>query len=261
MTERIKNFWGNQLGKGGSQCGFTLAEVLITLGVIGVVAAVTMPMLTVRVKEQQRVSQLKKAYSVLNQAYLRATQKYGPAENWDLVITDTGTTDEEGDPIYDYSGSVKALNYLAEFMNAKRGDENLFFAVYNLHGVLRNDKFEMPNDRYVYLNDNTVLYTGWVNIDGAFDLVVMFSDCLKNGKCTLGKDLFYFIMTSDNGILPKGLQYSNSKYDITPFESACNKKLDVALNGLSCTAWVIYNGNMDYLHCDDLSWSGKHKCK
>ena len=22
----------------------------------------------------------------------------------------------------------------------------------------------------------------------------------------------------------------------------------------SCTAWVIYNENLDYLHCDDLSW-------
>ena len=28
-----------------------------------------------------------------------------------------------------------------------------------------------------------------------------------------------------------------------------------------CTAWVITNGNMDYLHCDNLSWQGKHKCK
>ena len=27
------------------------------------------------------------------------------------------------------------------------------------------------------------------------------------------------------------------------------------------TAGVIYNGNMDYLHCNDLSWHGKTKCK
>lgn len=244
---------------------FTLAEVLITLAIIGVVAAVTMPMLTVRAKEKQRVGQLKKTYSVLNQAYLRATQKYGPAQDWNLAKTNTGETDEEGNPIYDYSGSVKALNYLAEFMNAKHGDESLVFAYYNLHGVLRNDQYEFPSDRYVYLNDNTILYTGWVgskNEGVYFDLVVLFSDCLKNGRCTLGKDLFYFVMTSDNGILPTGLQYSNSKfYTNVLFESRCNKKVDHDLNGYSCTAWVIYNGNMDYLHCDDLSWSGKHKCK
>ena len=32
-------------------------------------------------------------------------------------------------------------------------------------------------------------------------------------------------------------------------------------NMYSCTAWVLYNENMDYLHCDDLSWTGKTKCK
>lgn len=28
------------------------------------------------------------------------------------------------------------------------------------------------------------------------------------------------------------------------------------------TAWVVYNGNMDYLRCPDkLSWRGAHTCK
>lgn len=28
------------------------------------------------------------------------------------------------------------------------------------------------------------------------------------------------------------------------------------------TAWVVYNGNMDYLRCPDkLSWNGAHTCK
>ena len=37
---------------------FTLAEVLITLGIIGVVAAMTMPSLIANYQEKQRVSQL-----------------------------------------------------------------------------------------------------------------------------------------------------------------------------------------------------------
>lgn len=49
--------------------GFTLAEVLITLGIIGVVAAITIP--TVIQKHQSKVytTQLKKAYTELNQAF------------------------------------------------------------------------------------------------------------------------------------------------------------------------------------------------
>lgn len=39
---------------------FTLAEVLITLAIIGVVAAMTMPSLIQKYQEQKRVTQLKK---------------------------------------------------------------------------------------------------------------------------------------------------------------------------------------------------------
>ena len=42
---------------------FTLAEVLITLGIIGVVAAMTMPSLIASHKEKETVSKLKKVYS------------------------------------------------------------------------------------------------------------------------------------------------------------------------------------------------------
>ena len=42
-------------------CGaFTLAEVLVTLGIIGVVAAMTMPSLVQNYKNKQTVAQLKK---------------------------------------------------------------------------------------------------------------------------------------------------------------------------------------------------------
>ena len=45
---------------------FTLAEVLITLGVIGIVAALTMPALIANYQKQQTITHLKKMYSVIN---------------------------------------------------------------------------------------------------------------------------------------------------------------------------------------------------
>ena len=57
--------------------GFTLAEVLITLGIIGVVAAMTMPSLIQDKQNTERVSQLKKVYSTLSQAYLQAVSEKG----------------------------------------------------------------------------------------------------------------------------------------------------------------------------------------
>ena len=63
--------------------GFTLAEVLITLGIIGVVAAMTMPSLIANHKEKETVAKLKKVYSVLQQATTFAKQEYGEVSEWD----------------------------------------------------------------------------------------------------------------------------------------------------------------------------------
>ena len=43
--------------------GFTLAEVLITLGIIGIVAALTLPSLLSNFRDKVMVSQAKKSYS------------------------------------------------------------------------------------------------------------------------------------------------------------------------------------------------------
>ena len=48
--------------------GFTLAEVLITLGIIGIVAAMTLPSVINNSRNKQLEAGLKKAYSVIGQA-------------------------------------------------------------------------------------------------------------------------------------------------------------------------------------------------
>ena len=53
---------------GGKRVAFTLAEVLITLGIIGVVAAITLPTLIQNYQKQVWVNQLKKKVSVLQNA-------------------------------------------------------------------------------------------------------------------------------------------------------------------------------------------------
>ncbi len=60
-----------------SKAGFTLAEVLITLGIIGVVAAMTIPTLIANTKSQQYRAQLKKTVSTLSQAARLSQSQYG----------------------------------------------------------------------------------------------------------------------------------------------------------------------------------------
>ena len=54
---------------------FTLAEVLITLGVIGIVAALTMPSLIASYKEKVFISQAKKSLSIVLNAVSTARAK------------------------------------------------------------------------------------------------------------------------------------------------------------------------------------------
>ncbi|MGN0030396.1 MAG: type II secretion system protein [Candidatus Gastranaerophilaceae bacterium] len=69
--------------------GFTLAEVLITLGIIGVVAAMTIPTLIANTNGAKFRSQFKKTISTLNQAGLMAQAQY----DFDYA----GTTEKCGD--------------------------------------------------------------------------------------------------------------------------------------------------------------------
>ncbi|MBO6086958.1 type II secretion system protein [bacterium] len=58
------------LGRGGDKkSAFTLAEVLITLGVIGVVASITLPTLIKEYNKHAWVNALKQNYSLLNQGF------------------------------------------------------------------------------------------------------------------------------------------------------------------------------------------------
>ena len=56
---------------------FTLAEVLITLGIIGIVAAMTIPTLITNHQKRQTVVKLQRAISVMNQAYRLAYDDVG----------------------------------------------------------------------------------------------------------------------------------------------------------------------------------------
>ena len=57
--------------------GFTLAEVLITLGIIGVVAAMTIPNLITHNQKEETVTKLRRAISVFNQAYKLSFDELG----------------------------------------------------------------------------------------------------------------------------------------------------------------------------------------
>ena len=80
-----------------AKVAFTLAEVLITLGVIGVVAAMTLPTLIQNYKKHEVETKLAKFYTVMNQAVTRAEAVYGDKKEWG-AIGNGFELDENGNP-------------------------------------------------------------------------------------------------------------------------------------------------------------------
>lgn len=73
--------------------GFTLAEVLITLGIIGVVAAMTIPVLMTTFAKNKTETQLKTFYSKINQTVKMSIADNGDPEGW-VTSNKTYTYDE-----------------------------------------------------------------------------------------------------------------------------------------------------------------------
>ena len=105
---------------GASPLGFTLAEVLITLAIIGVVAALTIPTLISKYQEKQVVSSLTKIYSTLSQAYQMMQAEYGQISTWGLKNTNNGDVDEEGVPIYDHSAKIVIAERFKHYLKVAR---------------------------------------------------------------------------------------------------------------------------------------------
>jgi len=70
---------------------FTLAEVLITLGIIGIVAEMTIPTLMNNVQDAQYKSALKKNFSVFSQIYLQIQTDGGTFQDGISACTDAAT--------------------------------------------------------------------------------------------------------------------------------------------------------------------------
>ncbi len=67
---------------------FTLAETLVVIGIIGVIAAIVIPNLVASYQKQATVSRLKEDYSILNQALMSAAAEQGTTFG-SLFIHDT----------------------------------------------------------------------------------------------------------------------------------------------------------------------------
>ena len=231
------------------RAAFTLAEVLITLGIIGIVAALTLPSLIQNYTEKATVAKVKKNYAIISQAYQMALNEEGAVDTWGLESYG-GAGDE-----------TNILIHLKKYLNLSKycGVEPLGCwqtPTYSMDGtVLANLDHHRTVSKAV-LSDGTVIATSIGVHSSPWDDTSIWAtytiDVNGAKKPNMhGKDVFSFYFTKSR-VLPYGTQIAY------PFDRYCAKN---SSESIGCTAWVLYNENLDYLHCNNLSWSSKTRCK
>jgi len=236
---------------------FTMAEVLITLAVIGIVAALTIPALVNNYKERQTVTALKKNYSVLNNALNLAIAENGPIGSWNMETITFNNEDraEGGDP-GEATDDFRSLDNITKYLNIAKDCGNSVNGCFShqykrMNGQNERNFENLPYYRKFILNDGTLMaFQGygvdaekgevWVDVNGA------------KGPNVVGKDMFLFLIDT-NKVVPYGRNDIEGK---ALRSSGCCKKY----SGYPCGVWVLQYENQDYLHCDDLEWGKKTKC-
>lgn len=244
-----------------SKNAFTLAEVLITLGVIGVVAALTIPILSQNADEKATVTALKKAYSTLSQAYKLAEQDNGSPDTWGIVASSPP------------NGDAPMLNNIKPYLNLAKdctsgskgcfptGVDYLYLGPpFGSFGIFDNQtypKIRLSNGTSIFAVASSASCSspGGGTTDALQNVCGTYRVDINGNKGPnqLGRDLFVFYLTRD-GIIP----YGSQPEAVFPFSSSCRDKSNQT--GLGCTAWVLFNENLDYLHCNTLGWGIKSTC-
>ena len=223
---------------------FTLAETLVVMGIIGVVAALTIPNLNQSTGDREKVTKLKKVYANLTDAFGRATAVYGPIDEWFINLPEGVTTHQ------------RLADRMTEFMKISKscGTEGLGCFPDDDYKTLDDDTDETPMnwdpepmylladgtaiDFYIYDKNCSSSIGQLQNLCGILYVDI---DGVK-GPNTSGKDYFSF-RVAKSGIYPYGAQ-------ITLINSA-NYGKSCFKSGSDCAGWIIEMGNMDYLKANE----------
>ncbi|MBR1942209.1 type II secretion system protein [bacterium] len=233
----------NKLNKLNKFIAFTLAETLIVMGIIGVVAALTLPNLNSSTGDKEKVTKVKKIYSNLNDAFGRAIAVYGPYNEWCLGYY---CMQRKFDRISEFLKTTKVCNVSdsCSFSMAQSGKTGSYGSYF----------------RTGTYSPGAILADGTVIVFPDNDSIRIDIDGVNKGPNIAGKDVFQFGL-STNGIVV--INYTNSAKYVT--KNSDNYNVEEA------TSWVINFGNMDYLKTSDgttcpdgktkLTFGGNTSCK
>ena len=213
------------------RAAFTLAEVLITLGIIGVVAALTMPSLIQNARNSDLESALKKNASVIGQAL-----NMYMAENGELITSESGLA----------TGLLKSeiMKYFSVLQDCGMGYGDDSACIKN------SEDSNKQSDIYKNFTGNNSIALGYFDdgqfilTDGSLILINNSSNSpdklyisvdvngYKKRPNRLGQDLFMFQINKDGKLIPMGAEGTTFYSENDAYCSKTSRDKD---NGAGCT--------------------------
>ena len=251
LAAKLLSNFGNVTFPGfsrGRQAAFTLAEVLITLGIIGVVAAMTLPTLINNYKKKETVSKLKKVYAILSNTTMMAVAEHGDTSAWEL-----------GNNLNWQTSKAFAEKYVIPYLKVAKVCENnntsdCNYPISKLNGQSFNNYESFAPSYRFYLVDGTFVCVAgnrfYANSHDKLVQIIFDINGPKNPNI-VGKDVFfleYFIKPNVNNItarghegkmLPANLDYQSRNTILgTGNIDFCNKTKE----GKGCLAVILIDG-------------------
>ena len=230
---------------------FTLAEVLITLTIIGIIAAITIPNLMQKWRKHERITQIKAAYSLTQNIIKSAVAENGDTYTWDFdgggifaqkyVIPNIKYQYLCGRSYTTESGKKCFNNGLWNWLNDSPAVAS------NAYGGDRYYKIKLQNgmDLGIWASPKV---NGEFGMYGFYAVFLFDVDGASKGTTTVGEDLFAFMLDNNTGKIET---YCSSSYNQcnnsvqnmlnNTYNWACNKSAN-SYSGLSCARVIERNG-------------------
>lgn len=225
---------------------FTLAEVLITLGIIGVVAALTLPTLITHYQQEALRTALLKNYSVISQALQHMSADLGT----DIVPENFAQQGfkEQFMPYFKvlYDCGLGSSD-ITDRENAKKycpseqhytGTTNRYSEHYKIFsGTKYLDPTLLNNGQFALMDGSLIMIENWSGNELYISVDV---NGITKRPNVWGKDLFTFQLTSKGKLLPMGAQ-GTTYYNAD--DTYCSKNSNSTYNGVACTYKAITDKN------------------
>ncbi len=237
---------------------FTVAEVLVTLAVIGVIASLVVSRIKLKMYEITTVAKVRNVYSLISASFDASVKKYGTPDKWELVGT---LKDDEGVAILD-ENTVRFYSILLEGAKAENiAHLNKQTVVTDLNNK-NGPRISLPT--YFVLPGGVTFSGGWVSNIDCKTVINPNNIYLKNSCGDIridingfdkpniqGIDQFQFWVTK-RGMIPMGLKDDLRR----PVETHCDPNTDTppVYNGYGCSAWIIEKGTMPWLYSKQVKW-------